>query len=77
MTRTSAEAVFAHWAKQPLEPARPLDAHASSEELDAHASSEELDAHASSEELAIDDAFTSTDGAVVEMTSHGGSSSSD
>jgi excinuclease ABC subunit C len=68
MTRTSAEAVFAHWAKQPLEPARPLD---------AHASSEELDAHASSEELAIDDAFTSTDGAVVEMTSHGGSSSSD
>jgi excinuclease ABC subunit C len=77
MTRTSAEAVFAHWAKQPLEPARPLDAHASSEELDAHASSEELDAHASSEELSIDDAFTSTDGAVVEMTSHGGSSSSD
>jgi excinuclease ABC subunit C len=77
MTRTSAEAVFAHWAKQPLEPARPLDAHASPEELDAHASSGELDSHASSEELAIDDAFTSTDGAVVEMTSHGGSSSSD
>jgi excinuclease ABC subunit C len=51
MTRTTAEAVFAHWAKQPLEPAAPP-----------------IDAHASSEELAIDDAFTSTEGAVVEMT---------
>jgi excinuclease ABC subunit C len=51
MTRTTAEAVFAHWAKQPLEPAPAT-----------------IDAHASSEELAIDDAFTSTEGAVVEMT---------
>ncbi len=50
MTRTTAEAVFAHWAKQPLESPPPIDA------------------HATSEELAIDDAFTSTDGAVVEMT---------
>ena len=51
MTRTTAEAVFAHWAKQPLESPPPIDA------------------HASSEELAIDDAFTSTDGAVIEMVS--------
>ncbi|HSY40179.1 MAG TPA: helix-hairpin-helix domain-containing protein, partial [Polyangia bacterium] len=49
MTRTSAEAVFSHWAKQPLEPPA-------------------TDVHATSEELAIDDAFTTTDGAVVEMT---------
>jgi excinuclease ABC subunit C len=62
MTRTSAEAVFAHWARQPLEPAPPID---------ARATSEELDVHATSEELAIDDAFTSTDGAVVEMVSEG------
>jgi excinuclease ABC subunit C len=60
MTRTSAEAVFAHWSKQPLQ---------SAPSIDAHAISEELDAHATSEELAIDDAFTSTDGAVVEMMS--------
>ncbi|HTB59771.1 MAG TPA: excinuclease ABC subunit UvrC [Polyangia bacterium] len=52
MTRTTAEAVFAHWAKQPLEPAATIDA------------------HATSEELAIDDAFTSTDGSVVEMTAN-------
>ncbi len=52
MTRTTAEAVFAHWAKQPLEPAPALDA------------------HTTSEELAIDDAFTTTDGAVVEMTTN-------
>ncbi|HEY6475165.1 MAG TPA: excinuclease ABC subunit UvrC [Polyangia bacterium] len=50
MTRASAEAVFSHWAKQPLEPAPAIDV------------------HATSEELAIDDAFSSTDGAVVEMT---------
>ncbi len=50
MTRTTAEAVFAHWAKQPLEAAPTIDA------------------HATSEELAIDDAFTGTGGAVVEMT---------
>ena len=50
MNRTTAEAVFSHWAKQPLEPAPPIDA------------------HATSEELAIDDAFTATHGAVVEMT---------
>jgi excinuclease ABC subunit C len=49
MTRASAEAVFSHWAKQPLEPPP-------------------ADAHATSEELAIDDAFSSTDGGVVEMT---------
>ena len=60
MTRTTAEAVFAHWARQPLESPPPPD---------AQATSEELDAHATSEELAIDDAFTSTDGAVVEMMS--------
>ncbi|HEX3903584.1 MAG TPA: excinuclease ABC subunit UvrC [Polyangia bacterium] len=50
MTRTTAEAVFTHWAKQPLEPPPATDA------------------HATSEELAIDDAFTNTEGAVVEMT---------
>ncbi len=50
MTRTTAEAVFAHWAKQPLPQSQPP-----------------VDAHATSEELAIDDAFTSTEGAVVEM----------
>ena len=49
MTRATAEAVFSHWAKQPLEPPAP-------------------DAHATSEELAIDDAFSETGGAVVEMT---------
>ncbi len=49
MTRTTAEAVFAHWAKQPLEPPA-------------------TDVHATSEELAIDDAFSNTEGAVVEMT---------
>ena len=49
MTRTTAEAVFAHWAKQPLE------------------SGPSIDAHATSEELAIDDAFSETEGAVVEM----------
>jgi excinuclease ABC subunit C len=53
MTRTTAEAVFAHWAKQPLDPPPPEPP---------------VDAHATSEELAIDDAFTSTEGAVVEMT---------
>ena len=52
MTRTSAEAVFSHWAKQPIE-------------------APSTDAHATSEELAIDDAFTSTGGAVVEMTPGG------
>src|SRR3954471_2415192 len=51
MTRTTADAVFAHWAKQPL------------------ASAPSIDAHATSEELAIDDAFSNTDGAVVEMMS--------
>ncbi len=49
MTRATAEAVFSHWARQPIEPPA-------------------TDAHATSEELAIDDAFTSTGGAVVEMT---------
>jgi excinuclease ABC subunit C len=49
MTRASAEAVFSHWAKQPLEPPPAADV------------------HATSEELAIDDAFTETGGAVVEM----------
>jgi excinuclease ABC subunit C len=50
MTRTTAEAVFAHWAKQPLPQSQPP-----------------VDAHATSEELAIDDAFSSAEGAVVEM----------
>jgi excinuclease ABC subunit C len=53
MTRATAEAVFSHWARQPLEPPAPADA------------------HATSEELAIDDAFTDSGGAVVEMTSDG------
>ncbi len=53
MTRATAEAVFGHWAKQPLDQPRPQPP---------------VDAHATSEELAIDDAFTSTEGAVVEMT---------
>jgi excinuclease ABC subunit C len=52
MTRTTAEAVFAHWAKQPLDPPHREPGG---------------DAHATSEELAIDDAFTSTEGAVIEM----------
>jgi excinuclease ABC subunit C len=49
MTRSAAEAVHAHWARQPLEPPP-------------------AEASATSEELAIDDAFTSADGRVVEMT---------
>jgi hypothetical protein len=56
MTRATAEAVFAHWAKQPLDTPQPQPP---------------IEAHATSEELAIDDAFTSTDGAVVEMTAPG------
>jgi excinuclease ABC subunit C len=49
MTRPVAEAVHAHWARQPLEvPA--------------------AEASATAEELAIEDAFSSTDGQVVEMT---------
>ncbi|HVV51114.1 MAG TPA: excinuclease ABC subunit UvrC [Polyangia bacterium] len=52
MTRATAEAVFSHWAKQPLEPPP-------------------ADAHATSEELAIDDAFSETGGAVVEMVEEG------
>jgi excinuclease ABC subunit C len=49
MTRGVAEAVHAHWARQPLEV--PV-----------------ADASATAEELAIDDAFSGTDGQVVEMT---------
>jgi hypothetical protein len=49
MTRPVAEAVHAHWARQPVEvPA--------------------AEASATAEELAIEDAFSSTDGQVVEMT---------
>jgi excinuclease ABC subunit C len=49
MTRPVAEAVHAHWARQPLEvPA--------------------AEASATAEDLAIEDAFSSTDGQVVEMT---------
>jgi excinuclease ABC subunit C len=48
-----AEVVHAYWAKQPLE------------------SAPSIDAHATSEELAIDDAFSSGSGAVVEMTIEG------
>ena len=49
MTRPVAEAVHAHWARQPVEvPA--------------------AEASATAEELAIEDAFSNTDGQVVEMT---------
>jgi excinuclease ABC subunit C len=59
MTRATADAVFAHWARQPIEAPAPDAAPAS-------------DAHATAEELAIDDAFSDTGGAVVEMTTDGG-----
>ncbi len=49
MSRTAAEAVFAHFARQPDEPPAP-------------------EARATAEELAIEDAFTTSDGQVVEMT---------
>jgi excinuclease ABC subunit C len=49
MTRPVAEAVHAHWARQPVE--MPV-----------------AEASATAEELAIEDAFSSTDGQVVEMT---------
>jgi excinuclease ABC subunit C len=52
MTRTAAEAVFAHFARQPDEAPAPLG-----------------EARATAEELAIEDAFTTAEGQVVEMTS--------
>jgi excinuclease ABC subunit C len=53
MTRTAAEAVFDHFARQPEEAPAP-------------------EARATSEELAIEDAFTNSDGQVVEMTPEAG-----
>ncbi len=52
MTRTAAEAVFGHFARQPEETPAPLG-----------------EARETAEELAIEDAFTSGDGQVLEMTS--------
>ena len=52
MTRAAAEAVFAHFARQPEEAPAPLG-----------------EARATAEELAIEDAFTSAGGQVLEMTS--------
>ena len=49
MTRTAAEAVFDHFARQPEEAPAP-------------------EARATAEELAIEDAFTNSDGEVLEMT---------
>jgi len=50
MSRPAADAVFAHFARQPEEPPAP-------------------ETRATAEELAIEDAFTTTDGQVLEMTS--------
>jgi excinuclease ABC subunit C len=50
MSRPAAEAVFAHFARQPEEPPAP-------------------ETRATAEELAIEDAFTTSDGQVLEMTS--------
>jgi excinuclease ABC subunit C len=51
MSRTAAEAVFAHFARQPEEAPAPLS-----------------EARDTAEELAIEDAFTTADGQVLEMT---------
>jgi len=52
MTRAAAEAVFAHFARQPEEAPAPLG-----------------EARDTAEELAIEDAFSTSDGKVLEMTS--------